>query len=64
MKSILTVVLIIVVSITINGSDSKYEIYVSPNGSDNGIFEISNPIASLERAVELARGKAPVTKYN
>jgi len=47
-------------------SDNGYEIYVSPNGSDNASGEVSSPVASLQRAAELARikaGKVPVTIY-
>jgi len=41
-------------------------IYVSPNGNDAAKANLSNPIASLQYAAELAResaGKAPVTIY-
>ncbi len=38
--------------------NNEYRIYVSPNGDDSSSGEISNPIASLHRAAELARAKA------
>lgn len=46
--------------------DKVFEIYVSPNGNDSASGEVSNPVASLVRAAELARikaGKVPVTIY-
>jgi hypothetical protein len=60
--------LIIVISslVVLNCKAQEYKIYVSPNGNDGANGEISNPIASLNHAQELARikaGKAPVTIY-
>ncbi len=67
MKMISYFLTILVISTTlITCSDKVYEIYVSPNGSDTASGEVSNPIVSLQRAVELARtkaGKVPVTIY-
>jgi len=42
------------------------EIYVSPNGNDTAIGDISNPVATLKQAAALARekaGKIPVNIY-
>ncbi len=44
----------------------EIEIYVSPNGDDKASGDLSNPIASLQRAAELARaksGEVPVTIF-
>lgn len=66
-KNLIIYVIILVTSAALFSCDDKgYEIYVSPNGSDNASGEVSNPIASLQRAAELARakaGKVPVTIY-
>lgn len=45
-------------------SDSEYNIYLSPNGDDNSTGSMTDPIASLQYALELTReqaGKIPVT---
>jgi len=67
MKCKLSFVVILIVSIlVVSCGDKVFEIYVSPNGSDNATGEMSNPIASLQHAAELARtkaGKTAVTIY-
>ena len=67
MKSKLSFVVILIASIiVVSCGDKVFEIYVSPNGSDNATGEMSNPVASLQHAAELARtkaGKTAVTIY-
>ena len=67
MKSKLNFIIILIVGIVVvSCGDKGYKIYISPNGNDNAAGEISNPIVSLQHAVELARakaGKVPVTIY-
>ncbi len=67
MKSKIGFIIVLVTSLILFGcSDSEYRIYVSPNGNDNASGEQSTPIASLQRAAELARtkaGKIAVTIY-
>ncbi len=67
MKIKISFIIVLVSSlIAFSCSDSRYDIYVSPNGNDNAIGDISNPIASLQHAAKLARtkaGKVPVTIY-
>lgn len=50
----------------ISCGNSDLDIYVSPNGNDNASGNLSNPIASLQHAAELARakaGKVPVSIF-
>jgi len=50
----------------ISWGNKGVEIYVSPDGDDGASGEYSNPIASLQRAAELARtraGEVPVTIF-
>ena len=65
MKRLLVQLLIIYICIVLFGcSESKYEIYLSPNGDDNAIGSLKEPIATLQHASELASkkaGKIPVT---
>jgi len=44
--------------------DKSYNIYVSPDGSDQGKGTVSDPVASLDYAAELARGKAGKVSVN
>ena len=58
MKSILSYVIILLLCAAQFSCGNKgYKIYVSPNGNDSASGEFSNPIASLQRAAELARAK-------
>ena len=67
MKRIITQILIISLSTVLSScSNSEYEIYLSPNGNDNGSGNLEEPIASLHQAAELARtkvGMVPVTIF-
>ena len=67
MKSKLTYLLILSLGISLFSCGKQgFEIYVSPDGNDNASGELSNPIASLKHAAELARakaGKVPVTIF-
>jgi len=64
MKSILTYLLLSAVMFSCG--NKEFEIYVSPDGDDSASGELSNPIASLHRAAELARtrsGEVSVTIF-
>lgn len=65
MKRLLVQLLILHICLNLFGcGESKYEIYLSPNGDDNAIGSLNDPIATLQRALELTRkqaGKIPVT---
>ena len=67
MKNTLSYTVILLISITLFSCQNKeYEIYVTPNGNDSASGELSTPVASLQRAAELARekaGKVPVTVF-
>jgi len=67
MKSILTYIKILLLNAALFSCGNKgFEIYVSPNGNDSASGDYSNPIASLQRAAELARtraGEVPVTIF-
>ena len=67
MKRITEQILIILLCVSLyNCGNGEYEIYLSPNGNDNAIGSLSDPIKSLHRAVELTKelgGKVPVTIY-
>lgn len=67
MKNLLYQIIVLIITISLlSCSDKEYEIYVSPGGNDSSSGERSNPVASLNRAAELARdktGKVPVTIY-
>ena len=67
MKCKLSFVVILIASIlVVSCGDKVFEIYVSPNGSDNGTGELLNSVVSLQHAAELARanaGKNPITIY-
>ncbi len=67
MKSELIYIVMLWMSIALFGCGNKgHEIYVSPNGNDNASGKSSDPVATLQRAAELARAKAgkdPVTVF-
>lgn len=66
-RSKLTYLFILWMSIALSGCGEKgYEIYVSPDGDDTARGKLSDPVATLHRAAELARkktGKVPVTIF-
>lgn len=67
MKNTLSYIIILCISTALSGcGDKGHEIYVSPSGNNSASGELSTPVASLQRAAELARekaGKVPVTVF-
>ena len=61
MKNKIYTIILILLGFNFFSATAQLKIYVSPNGSDNAIGDISHPVASFERAQQIARkGKSNI----